>query len=366
MKTIRKMTIVAGLILALTCPTTAQVANLGIAPAGGQSLLYWPAGDGLNYSLETVTNLASTNWTAASTAYGVNAALVTNANPSGYYRLKTVTPPAGMVLIPAGWFLMGDSVDGGNVAAQNFPPTNIYVSGFFMETNLVTYGLWTNVFQYATNHGYTFGVPGAGATLGANYPVFQITWVDSVVWCNARSERDGLTPVYYADAAFTQLLNTYSQGASGTIFQNLNASGYRLPTEAEWEKAARGGGVGRRFPWGNLIRSDQAQYLAGGSSPPYDLGPAKTPSSPSPVGSYDVNGYGLYDMCGNLWQCCWDFLGPLGQPSNINPTGATSGNRVIKGGSWQLNALSARTGWRNPQSPTSPSLGLGLRCVRGL
>src|ERR1035438_4720096 len=89
----------------------AQVTNLGIAPAGRQSVLYWPVST-TNYVLQTVTNLTSTNWVTARTAFAVNAAQVTNAAPAGFFRLQPTTVPAGMALIPAGWFTMGDTLDG--------------------------------------------------------------------------------------------------------------------------------------------------------------------------------------------------------------------------------------------------------------
>src|ERR1017187_5691319 len=121
---------------------TAQVTNLGIAPAGQQSVLYWPVSSPTNYVLQTVTNLSSTNWLTARTAFAVNTAEVTNAAPSGFFRLMPTTTPAGMALIPAGWFTMGDTLDGEGDAI----PTNIYVSAFVMDVNLVSFGLWTNVF----------------------------------------------------------------------------------------------------------------------------------------------------------------------------------------------------------------------------
>src|ERR1700722_11745637 len=96
-------------LLAGVHSTTAQVTNLGIAPApGGQSVLYWPAST-TNYVLQTTTNLATPNWVAASNALTVNAANVTNSASAGYFRLlATTNTTAGMVLIPAGWFMMGN------------------------------------------------------------------------------------------------------------------------------------------------------------------------------------------------------------------------------------------------------------------
>jgi formylglycine-generating enzyme required for sulfatase activity len=338
----------------------AQVTNLGIAPAGGQSVLYWPNSP-TNYVLQTVTNLSSTNWLTARTAFAVNAAEVTNAAPSGFFRLLPTTTPAGMALIPAGWFTMGDTLDGDEGAI----PTNVYVSAFVMDVNLVTYGLWTNVYAYAASHGYNFVNAGAGA--GTNYPVETVDWFDCVKWSNARSQQTGLTPCYYTDAGFTQV---FTNGDSGqqTVYQNLTVNGYRLPTEAEWEKAARGGGIGLRFPWGNLIHTNQAQYTACTSCYSYDLGPNNSPSGPSPVGSFDVNGYGLYDMAGNVLEWCWDWYGTLyGQPTITNPTGPAAGSyRVLRGGFWFDLAYYAQCACRFGGIPSYASNGGGFRCVRGL
>jgi formylglycine-generating enzyme len=340
-----------------------QVTNLGIAQvAGGQSLLYWPVST-TNYVLQTTTNLASPNWVTARTAFAVNTAEVTNAAPAGFFRLMPTTTPAGMAMIPAGWFTMGDTLDG----LGNAIPTNIYVSAFVMDVNLVNYGLWTNVYAYAAGHGYNFVHAGVNGGTGTNYPVVTVDWFDCVKWSNARSQQAGLTPCYYTNAGFTQV---FTNGDSGTtVYQNLSCNGYRLPTEAEWEKAARGGGIGRRFPWGNLIHTDQAQYIACTGCYSYDLGPNNSPSGPSPVGSFDVNGYGLYDMAGNVYEWCWDWSGmPYGQPTTTNPTGAGpgSGYRVLRGGVWDGDANYARCADRNYTDPSYALGAVGFRCVRGL
>jgi len=343
--------------------TTAQVTNLGIAPVtGGQSLLYWPVST-TNYVLQTVTNLTSTNWVTARTALAVNTGEVTNAAPSGFFRLQPVTVPAGMALIPAGWFTMGDTLDGESDAI----PMNIYVSAFVMDVNLVNYEQWTNVYAYAKNQHYHFAHAGVNGGTGTNYPVLTVDWYDCVKWSNARSQQANLTPVYYTDAGFTQVFTNGE--TSTTVYQNLSANGYRLPTEAEWEKAARGGGIGRRFPWGNLIQTNQAQY-AYNSSHSYDLGPTNSPTGPSPVGSFDFNGYGLYDMAGNEVEWCWDWYGtPYGQPSTINPTGAgwsAPGLCVLRGGYWNSDAYSSRCAYRYKIFPSSCGSAIGFRCVRGL
>jgi sulfatase modifying factor 1 len=350
-------------------PITAQVTNLGIALVpGGQSILYWPV-SGTNYVLQTTTNLATPNWVPASDAVPVNAATVTNSAPEGYFRLLAI--PAGMALIPAGGFTMGDTLDGVGDAI----PTNIYVSAFAMDVTEVSYGLWTNVYAYATSQGYSFVNAGAAKNGDPNQPVQTVDWFDCVKWSNARSQQAGLTPVYYTDAGLTQV---FTNGEPATVYQNLTNNGYRLPTEAEWEKAARGGLSGQRFPWGNYIGESQANYYSP-TVESYDFGPngynpigsaGGTSPATSPVGTFPANGYGLYDMAGNVGEWCWDWYGtPYGQPTTNNPTGAGpgSGYHVQRGGFYAFGAYYARCAYRLSLAATSSASDFfGFRCVRGL
>ena len=272
-----------------------------------------------------------------------------------------------MAFVPAGVFTMGDTIDGDDDA----PPTNVMVSAFYMDKNLVSGSQWQATYAYATNHGYVFYH--LGSYKAANHPVQSVNWYDCVNWCNARSQQAGLTPVYYTDAAFTLPFTNGSNDAN--IYANWAANGYRLPTEAEWEKAARGGLSGQRFPWGNTISQNQANYQGCISSCgfTYDLGPngynatftnGGTPYT-SPVGYFAANGYGVYDMVGNVAEWCWDWGGVYGVPTTTNPTGTPSGTqRVLRGGVWSTYALFARCAYRLSLQTYHCYNNTGFRCVR--
>ena len=337
---------------------------------------------GSNYAVQYATNLSQTNnWqTLTNLTLPYSPYLwVDTSTPATAQRLYQVEEsagpsqpdaPSGMALVPAGWFLMGDSVDGDSDA----PTSTVYVSAFYMDTNLVSYSLWLQVYQWAKTNGYSFDFPPAGA--GSNYPVQTVDWYDAVRWCNARSQMAGLTPVYYTDMNLTQIFKTNE----AAVYANWTVAGYRLPTEAEWEKAARGGLSYMRYPWGNLISESQANYYGdpytNGSGYTYDSGPAGNNQAfnsgggfllatfTSPVGYFAPNGYGLNDMAGNVFEWCWDWYGPYASGPQTNPLGATSGaSRVCRGGSWIHFASYCRTAYRGCNSPNFGDTELGFRTV---
>ena len=265
-------------------------------------------------------------------------------------------------LIPAGSFQMGDALDG----LSDAPIRTVTVSAFYMAQNLVTWTDWGTVRTWGLTHGYTDLAVGAGKA--ATHPVQTITWYDMVKWCNARSEKDGLTPCYTISAV------VYRTGSSDVAVCNWAANGYRLPSEAEWEKAARGGLSGKRFPWGDTISQSQANYYGSTGSLAYDLGPngynsigsvGGTSPATSPVGSFPANGYGLYDMAGNVCEWCWDWYGTYAAGAQTDPRGVSSGAyRVFRGGIWYNSASGCRAAYRHSGDPTGSGGDIGFRIAR--
>jgi sulfatase modifying factor 1 len=277
--------------------------------------------------------------------------------------------PAGFALIPAGPFLMGDQSSPLVGDSRELPVRTVQVSAFYMAKYEVTKELWDEVRAWGLNNGYTDLPAGNGsdASKGANHPVHSITRCAMVKWCNARSQKEGLTPCYTVSGAI------YKAGYSAPVC-NWSANGNRLPTEAEWEKAARGGAVGKNFPSGDTITHSRANYRSSdffshyvsptrGSHPDYDTG---DDLYTSPVGSFAANGYGLYDMAGNVYEWCWDWYGSSYYSSSpeSDPRGSASGPyRVLRGGSWGRSAHRTRCANRSDRAPGSSNYGLGFRCV---
>ena len=258
------------------------------------------------------------------------------------YEIFSPSRSLGMVLIPAGTNSGTDPESG---------TYSLTVSSFYMDKYEVTKALWDEVCTWAIAHGYSFDNAGSGKA--ANHPVHTVNWYDCVKWCNARSEKEGRTPCYKVSR------KVYRTGESDNVVQT-SAAGYRLPTDAEWEYAARGGLSGKRFPWGDTITHAQANYDSSNDYD-YDTSPTRsyhptyaTGGDPytSPVGVFAPNGYGLYDMAGNVWEWCFDW-----------DPGYEGSYRVIRGGGWNDYAHRCRAAYRNSDRPGRAYYYFGFRAV---
>lgn len=278
-------------------------------------------------------------------------------------------PETELVALKGGAYAMGDSLDG----LKDARPHQVSLAPFMMAKHEVTLKLWGDVMLWGRDHGYP-DLP-AGSGKAHNHPVYGIAWGDVVKWCNALSEKEGLTPCYYTGITRK---NVARKGLVdiGNEHVNWEGNGYRLPTEAEWEFAARGGLADKRFPWGNAIIQEQANYH-GSTLIEYDKcqheGTATALKSSTPytaaIGSFQANGFGLYDMAGNVAEWCWDFYDPsYGTPMQAldNPHGPSKGkNCIARGGSWRHTAADARCASRFSLPGELTSTYVGFRVVRG-
>ena len=344
--------------------TTWEVLNAGLSGAVGRDVATTPTP-----ATKTITwQLASTQWPA---------------KLFPQVQLDVVVDDNTMALIPAGTFTMGsvvasiagtDKSDG----ITDAPAHAVMLSAFYLAKTETTYADWVAVRTWAIDPARGLGVYDFGATLGEGkgdtHPVQTVSWYDVVKWCNAKSEREGLTPVYYTNDAQTLVYRTGNVDVTAGQVK-WGASGYRLPTEAEWEYAARGGLSGQRFPWGDTITHAQANYLSSASFA-YDVSTTRgnhptyaTGGQPytSPVRVFAANGYGLADMAGNVWEWTWDWYGNYGSGVVWNPRGAASGQlRVFRGGGCYLEASMARSANRLNNYPVNSNVNLGFRPARSL
>ncbi|MDR3341951.1 MAG: formylglycine-generating enzyme family protein [Treponema sp.] len=246
-----------------------------------------------------------------------------------------VSIPDNFVHIPGGTFMMGSPASEAE-RRDNEVRHQVTVSSFFMGKYEVTHKEYQAVM--GTNPSYFEG---------DNLPVEQVSWFDAVEYCNARSRTEGLTPAYTI---------------SGMVTWNRNANGYRLPTEAEWEYACRGGTT-TAFSTGSNITTNQANY---NGYYPYNRNATGTyRRTTTPVGSFMANARGLYDMHGNVWEWCWDWYDDYGSGFQRDPVGASSGTyRVLRGGGWGDGGQLLRSADRYGYSPFDWNSDLGFRLLR--
>lgn len=278
------------------------------------------------------------------------------------------------VPLSSGTFEMGNSSSEGY--PDEFPVHTITLSSFYMGRYLITNGQYCEFLNSAQSQGLitviegvvyqadfgnrypycdtslaspysqitydngVFGIKTKGGRDMSKDPMVYVSWHGAAAYCNWRSEQAGRQPCYYPY----------------TWICNFGKNGYHLPTEAQWEYAARGGLVGKRYPWGDTISEHNANYcynpLFKDWLYPYT----------SPVRSFPPNGYGLYDMAGNVREWCNDWRGTYTSRSNINPTGPGTGTfRAIRGGCWGSSAYFCRVAYRGGYTPDSRYFVLGFR-----
>jgi formylglycine-generating enzyme required for sulfatase activity len=251
-----------------------------------------------------------------------------------------------MLWIPAGTFTMGCT--GGQVGRcepDEGPDHTVHISeGFWLEQTETSQRQWREV----------VGSPhaSASASCGELCPVVSLSWCEAVTFANARSRKEGLQPAYLLPWSREAPIGPRCAEQAREVQWERSASGYRLPTEAEWEYAARAGG--------------DTPY-SGGTEPGalawYDANGAQ---STHPGGQKAPNAWGLHDMSGNAWEWVWDGYSGYGPDPLTDPSGPTWGtDRVKRGGGYSSQALHLRVAARDSLSPQVVSDSLGFRLARG-
>jgi formylglycine-generating enzyme required for sulfatase activity len=237
-----------------------------------------------------------------------------------------ITENSQFVFVEGGTFQMGSTKGNDNEK----PVHTVTVSSFNISKYQVTQKEWQEVMG---NNPSKFK--------GENLPVESVSWYEAVDYCNKRSLKEGLTSAY--------------RGSDNSITCDWNANGYRLPTEAEWEFAAKGGT--KDYLTTEYSGSNNVDAVAW-----YVVNSGK---SAQPVGMKKANILGIHDMSGNVWEWCWDRYGNYLSESQTDPRGPISGtSRVARGGSWYHTYKFARSAYRTSRSPSDRTYDYGFRLVR--
>lgn len=182
----------------------------------------------------------------------------------------------------------------------------------------------------------------------AERPVEKVSWFDAVEFCNRLSRLEGLRPAYTIDGTRVQW--------------DRSANGYRLPTEAEWEFAARGAGDGSDFRYAGSNNVDEVAWYVRNA---HDRGRTNLDFGTHKVATRKPNSLGIYDLSGNVWEWCWDWDGPFEAKEQENPAGPPTGSgRVSKGGSWFHSHREAMPGRRWVDGPYLSYFFQGFRLAR--
>lgn len=245
------------------------------------------------------------------------------------FRITAKALPKNMAWIEGGTFQMGSN-DGKSYEKPVHP---VILSSYWIGKYEVSQKEWTEVM--GSNPSYF---------KGDDLPVEKVSWYDAVDYCNKRSQREGLSPCY--------------SGKGDNIVCDWNANGYRLPTEAEWEYAPRGGKESKAYKYSG---SNDIKIVAW-----YDK---NSGSKTHEVGTKAANELGLYDKSGNVWEWCWDWYdrGYYAKSPGSDPKGAGSGSsRVLRGGSWLDRGNDCRVACRFSINPGNRLYSIGFRVARAI
>jgi formylglycine-generating enzyme required for sulfatase activity len=281
----------------------AEVQSQTISLHGGNATLTWNASSTGPVNVQRSGNL--TTW-----------AVVSEGNSNGTYTEAVGNSTKAFYRLSSFVFVEGNST----------------IASLLVANTETTWGEWKRVRAWAVANGYSFGSGNATGT-SDRQPVHSMDWYDALKWCNARSEMEGLVPVYSVNST------VYRSGQSVPT-PNLSASGYRLPSEVEWERAAKGG-----------IRSQGTIYSGSNDVNLVAWYNNNSSSGPKPVGTKAGNELAIFDMSGNVLEWCWD-------------SGETSGWRVLKGGFWNGGASGCLINAYFEQVPNTRDQDSGFRVVR--
>jgi formylglycine-generating enzyme required for sulfatase activity len=240
---------------------------------------------------------------------------------------------SGMIFVQGGIFEMGDHFNEGG--SDELPVHDVTLDDFFIGTHEVTQGEYEAV--VGSNPAHSYGV-------GDNYPVYYVSWYDAVTYCNLKSQQHGLTPCYN--------LSDWSC--------DFSANGYRLPTEAEWEYAARGGAYWEddyKYSGTTENLSDYAWYSGNSSSQTHEVGGKLS----NQLRIFNMNG-NVAERCNDWYSADYYSISPI-----LNPVGPLTGSgKVTRGGSWLNGSFDCRVAHRSPSNPAGCGADTGFRLVRSV